>query len=211
MPKLRKSELMAIMPRADADKWLRPLSLAMQEFSINSPQRMAAFLAQIAHESRELNRLEENLNYSAKRLCQVWPRRFPTLAAAEPYANNPEKLANRVYAGRLGNGDEKSGDGWRFRGRGLIQLTGRSNYAACRRALGVDLIKSPYRLVEPGTAARSAAWFWSSRGLNELADHRPGDDDEADFRRIGTIINGGTIGMAERAKYWAAARQVLQA
>ncbi len=211
MPKLQKGQLVAIMPRADTDKWLLPLSLAMREFSINSPQRMAAFLAQIAHESRELNRLEENLNYTAKRLCQVWPKRFPTLEAGEPYANSPEKLANRVYAGRLGNGNEKSGDGWRFRGRGLIQLTGRSNYAAARRALGVDLIKSPFRLAEPGTAARSAAWFWSSRGLNELADHQPGDDDEADFRRIGTIINGGTMGMAERANYWASAREALDA
>lgn len=211
MPKLLKSQLAAIMPRAQHDKWLLPLSLAMHEYSITSPQRMAAFLAQIAHESHELNRLEENLNYSAKRLCQVWPKRFPTLAAAEPYANNPERLANRVYAGRLGNGNEASGDGWRFRGRGLIQLTGRSNYAACRKALGVDLIKSPYRLLEPGTAARSAAWFWSSRGLNALADHEPGDDDEADFRRITTIINGAAIGIAERTKYWASARRALGA
>jgi len=211
MPRLLKSELAGIMPHAQHDKWLLPLSLAMHEFSITSPQRMAAFLAQIAHESHELNRLEENLNYSAKRLCQVWPKRFPTAAAAEPCANNPERLANRVYAGRLGNGNEASGDGWRFRGRGPIQLTGRSNYAACRKALGVDLIKSPYRLLEPGTAARSAAWFWSSRGLNALADHEPGDDDEADFRRITTIINGGTAGIAERTRYWASARRALGA
>lgn len=211
MPLLSISQLGAIMPRADAGRWLAPLDAAMLEWGIASPQRMAAFLAQIAFETNELRRLEESLAYSAKRLCEVWPRRFPDLATAESYASNPERLANRVYSGRLGNGSEASGDGWRYRGRGLIQLTGRSNYAACSRALGVDLVEFPERLLEPGLAARSAAWYWSSRGLNELADHERGEKDDRDFARITAIINGGDLGSPHRARYWANARESLNA
>src|SRR5258706_10657065 len=118
---------------------------------------MAAFLAQIVHESGNLQNLEENLRYSAKRLREVWPKRFPDGATAEAYAGNAEKLANRVYAGRLGNGDEASGDGWKYRGRGLIQLTGRSNYAACKAALDLDVVRSTDLLLEPPGPARSAA------------------------------------------------------
>lgn len=211
MALLTSVQLEEIFPGVDAKVWLGALNDALIEWEINSPQRMAAFLAQIAHESRNLQSLEENLRYSAKRLREVWPKRFPDAATAQAYAGNPEKLANRVYAGRLGNGDEASGDGWTYRGRGLIQLTGRSNYASCTTALGVDLIRYPDRLLEPDTAARSAAWFWSSRGLNQLADHEPGDEDEQDFARITTIINGGKTGLSARMEIWERTREALNA
>jgi len=210
MPALLKSQFKSILPDTD-ESWFSPLVSAMTEWSIDSPQRVAAFIAQVAHESKDFTRLEENLNYSAKRLCAVWPARFPTLRAAQPYVMNSEKLANRVYSGRLGNGNASSGDGWRYRGRGLIQITGKSNYAACKKALDIDVTGSPELLLECEAATRSAAWFWSSRGLNELADHSPGDDDESDFVRITTIINGGKAGLAERLEYWASARETLGA
>ena len=208
---LTEAQLASVMPRAKPAIWLGPLTAAMAERDIASPQRMAAFLAQIAHESGEMTRIEERLSYSAKRMTQVWPNRFPDEAAAAPFAGNPERLANKVYAGRMGNGDEASGDGFRFRGRGLIQLTGRSNYATAGTALGLDLVNQPDLLLQPGPAARSAAWFWQSRGLNELADHRPGDDDKQDFTRITKLINGGTAGLSERLAYWAKARAALGA
>jgi putative chitinase len=211
MPELTQDQFVAVLPRADPARWLVQLNAAMAEWDINTPQRMAAFLAQIAHESGGLTRLQENLNYSAKRLCEVWPKRFPSLGMAQAYANNPEKLANRVYAGRLGNGDEQSGDGWRYRGRGLIQVTGRSNYKSCADALASDVIATPDLLLQPGPAARSAAWFWGSRGLNELADSQPGDDDEQDFVRISIIINGGRAGLKDRLDHWEHAREVLAA
>ena len=211
MALLNGVQLGEIVPGADTQMWLGPLNDAFAEWEIDTPQRMAAFLAQIAHESRNLQNLEENLRYSAKRLREVWPKRFPDAATAEAYAGNPEKLANRVYAGRMGNGDEASGDGWKYRGRGLIQLTGRSNYAACKAALDLDVIRTPDLLLEPAGAARSAAWFWSSRGLNQLADHEPGDDDEQDFTRITTIINGGKLGLSARLDIWERARETLDA
>jgi putative chitinase len=208
---LTQAQLAQIMPNADAALWLAPLNAAMAERAIDSPQRAAAFLAQIAHESGQLRRLEERLGYSAKRLREVWPGRFPTDAVANEYAGNPQKLANRVYAGRLGNGNETSGDGWRFRRRGLIQLTGRSNYTTCKAALGIDLVATPDLLLQPAPAARSAAWFWQSRGLNELADQQPGDDDNQDFIRITRLINGGTVGLQDRLAYWTKARAALGA
>jgi putative chitinase len=211
MADISSDQLGRIVPHADLAKWLVPLNTAMQEFSVNSAQRAAAFLAQLAHESGEFQHLDENLNYSAQRLCQVWPSRFPTLAVAEQYAGNPKKLANRVYSGRLGNGNEASGDGWNFHGRGLIQLTGRANYSACAKALAVELTGKPELLLDSGVAARSAGWFWKSRGLNELADHAPGESDDDDFVRITTIINGATTGLPGRMRYWSVARQVLGA
>ncbi|WP_226986797.1 glycoside hydrolase family 19 protein [Chlorobaculum tepidum] len=153
--------------------------------------------------------LEEKLSYSAARLMKVWPKRFPTLAIAEKYERNPEKLANYVYANRIGNGPESSGDGYRFRGRGLIQLTGRSNYESASKALGIDLLNHPDQLTEPAVAAMSAAWFWASHGLNELADDRTGDNDLEDFTTITKIINGGTVGLQERFKLFKAAETAL--
>jgi putative chitinase len=181
----------------------------MARFDITGIGRMAAFLAQIAHESGQLTRLSENLNYSAKRLLQVWSGRFPTLEKALVYERNPEKLACFVYARRLGNGDEASGDGWRYRGRGLIQLTGRGNYRAAAQGIGLPLEEQPELLVQPGPAALSAAWFWKSHGLNELADDRNDDNDTEDFRTITRRINGGIVGLKERIALWEKAKAVL--
>src|SRR5258708_4961538 len=211
MPDLSAQELTDIMPRADTAKWLAALNDAMREWKIDSAPRMAAFLAQIAHESSDLNRLDENLRYTAKRLRDVWPKRFPSLKAATPYANNPEKLANRVYAGRLGNADEASGDGWKYRGRGLIQITGLSNYESCKDALDIDVVSNPDRLLEPAIAARSAAWFWNSHGLNALADHAVGTEAQEDFVQITMIINGGQVGLSDRLAVWERARGALGA
>lgn len=215
MPILSREQLTALLSqpvaKAKVDVWIGPLNAAMDEWSINTPQRQAAFLAQILHESNEFQHLVENLNYSADRLRQMWPSRFPTDAIAQQYAANPEKLANQIYAGRMGNGDEASGDGWRYRGRGLIQLTGRSNYEACSDALGVDFTRAPDGLSQPAAAMLSAAWFWSSRGLNALADHQPGRNDTDDFAQITRVINGGTAELDQRIVYWDEAKTMLGA
>ncbi|HXH71578.1 MAG TPA: glycoside hydrolase family 19 protein [Mariprofundaceae bacterium] len=207
---LTESQLQSIMPRCDTAAWCGSLNTAMERFEITSPQRMAAFLAQVAHESSETTRLTENLNYRAERLVAVWPRRFPTVGAAAPYAGNPEKLANRVYAGRGGNGDEASGDGWRYRGRGLFQLTFRDNYRLAADALGLSLLEQPDLVAAPEAASLTAAHYWHRLGLNALADHQPGDDDEKDFEQISIRINGGRVGLAERKRYWNKARAVLE-
>jgi putative chitinase len=207
---LTTAQLTAFLPGlADVDGWTAALNVAMDRFQINTPQRGAAFLAQVAHESAEFKRLVENLNYSAARLCAVWPGRFPSPDIAKPYANNPEALANYVYAKRLGNGDVATGDGWLFRGRGLIQLTGRGNYHSCGLAVALPLDTEPQRLESAAAAALAAAQFWQSRGLNHLADDDNDDNDNADFVRTTKIINGGTAGLASRLAYWARAKAAL--
>ena len=148
-----------------------PLDAAMTAFAINTPKRAAAFLAQAAHESNEFTRLQENLSYSTpERLMEVFKGRFTGLADAAQYLRQPEKLANRVYANRLGNGDTSSGDGWRFRGRGLFQLTGRANYMAAGDGLGTDYKANPDSVAEPPDAAFTAAWYWAVGNLNAMAD-----------------------------------------
>lgn len=192
--------------------WAPHLHEAMTRFRVNEDKDVVAvFLAQIAVESQEMNRLDENLNYSAERLNKVWPKRFPTVAAALPYARNPHRLANFVYANRFGNGGEQSGDGYRYRGRGLKQLTFVDNYVACGEALGWDLVNNPDRLMTKEGAAHSAAWFWSSRpqNLSMLADDLPDDDDDQDFLWITRAINGGTNGIDLRRAYWARAKAAL--
>jgi len=195
-----------IMPNADPASvalYLGPINDTAARFSIDTPQRQAMFLAQLAHESGELRHAVENLNYSSAALRRVWPSRFSE-AEAERYARNPQKIAARVYANRMGNGDEASGDGWWFRGRGLIQITGRDNYQACGAALGRDFIATPDELAAVPWSVLSAGWFWESRGLNPIADR---GDIEAVTRRI----NGGTNGLAERAEFYARARAALGA
>lgn len=191
---ITRDHLAAIMPAAGTriSLFLDPLNSAMAEFGINTPARGAAFIAQAAHESSQLHNLVENLNYSADRLIEIFRRRF-TLADAAAYARKPEIIANRVYALRLGNGDEASGDGWRFRGRGIFQLTGRANYAECSRALYNDeiLIERPELLKQPEGASRSAGWFWQARDLNQWAD-------AGDFKTLTLRINGGLNGWADR-------------
>jgi putative chitinase len=191
--------LQSVFPKCkDPGAWADSLNLALSKYSINSVDRIASFLAQTGYESGQYNDLEENLHYTAARLVKVWPKRFPNVTFAAAYVDNPEKLANMVYANRIGNGDLQSGDGFRYRGRGLIQLTGRSNYAAASKAIGADLSGNPDLLLQPQAASMSAAWFWQTRGLNELADDRTDDNDLADFTEITRRINGGTIGVNDR-------------
>jgi len=148
-----------------------PLDAAMTAFTINTPKRAAAFLAQAAHESIGFTRLQENLSYSTpERLVEVFKNRFNGLADAAQYLRQPEKLANRVYANRLGNGDTASGDGWKYRGRGLFQLTGRANYMAAGDGLGTDYKANPDLVAEPPDAAFTAAWYWAVGNLNAMAD-----------------------------------------
>lgn len=209
---LTKDQLNKIMPKCNAGQWLDALNDAMAKFEINTSARMAAFLAQVAHESAETTRLTEGLSYSsAERLCAVWPKRFPTVASAMPYVKNPQGLANLVYANRGGNGDAASGDGYRYRGRGLFQLTFRDNYRIAGDALGLPLMNDPDSVTAPKIAALTSAHYWRRLGLNALADHQPGDDDDKDFEQITLRINGGLVGLPERKRYWAQARVVLGA
>lgn len=187
--------------------WTAAIGAACSRFEITPPARLAAWLAQCAHESNEFKSLTENLIYStAERIKQTWPTRFPTVASALPYVRQPEKLANKVYASRLGNGDEASGDGFRYRGRGLIQLTGRANYRQAGVALQLALEEKPYLVGEPDVAALTAAQFWDMKGLNPLADTGTLDD----FDTISVRINGGTHGLSARRMYWARAKAALR-
>jgi putative chitinase len=170
-------------------KWEEPLQATFSKYDISNPKRQAAFLGQCAHESGNFKTLEENLHYSANALMRVWPSRFPDIDTANKFANNPEKIANKVYAGRMGNTED--GEGWKYHGRGLIQLTGKDNYKNCGNSLGFDLLGSPEKLLEPQYAALSAGWFWSKHGLNELAD-------DQEHGMITKRINGGTLGLDDR-------------
>ena len=186
----------------DVEKYYDALVSAMEEFEIDTPGRIAAFLAQAAHESGNFRAVHENLNYKAEGLTKIFHKYFPDMDTANEYARQPEKIANRVYSSRMGNGDEASGDGWRYCGRGLIQLTGKDNYSACGAELDVDLHENPGYLETPEGAARSAAWFWWSRDLNALAD-------EKDIKAITKKINGGYIGLEDREKHYNHALSVL--
>jgi putative chitinase len=170
-------------------KWLEPLLETFEKYEINTPKRQACFIGQVMHESGGFKHLVENLNYSAKGLVSTWPSRFPTLEYAEEFARNPEKIANKVYSGRMGNTEE--GDGARYIGRGLIQLTGKENYANCGLGLGVDLLGNPDWLSDPKYAALSAGWFWNKKNLNQYADIN-------DIETMTKRINGGSIGIEDR-------------
>lgn len=167
-----------------------PINAALDRYEINTPERVAMFMAQVGHESGGLKRREENLNYSAQRLSQVFPRYFRDVDPND-YARNPEAIANRVYGNRMGNGDEDSGDGYRYRGRGFIQLTGKNNYQAFANAMGMSLDEAVDYLSTAEGAAMSAAWFWDMRNINP-------DADRGDVVTVTKKINGGTIGLAER-------------
>jgi putative chitinase len=170
-------------------KWLEPLLETFEKYDISTPKRQAYFIGQCMHESGGFKQLKENLNYSAKGLMATWPSRFPDMDTAEKFERNPDKIANKVYAGRMGNTED--GDGAKYIGRGLIQLTGKENYANCGNAIGVDLVANPDLLSTPKYAALSAGWFWNRKGLNALAD---ADDIDTITKRI----NGGLIGLADR-------------
>ncbi|UVL59813.1 glycoside hydrolase family 19 protein [Pseudomonas sp. B21-032] len=198
MPPLTEQQLLQILPNARpvAGIFLPALNRAMARYKIDSQVRVAAFLAQVGHESGQLRNLVENLNYSAEALVRTWPSRFTAVSAAA-CARQPEKIANIVYSGRMGN--TRPGDGWRYRGRGLIQLTGRSNYVAAGAGLALPLEDNPELLEQPEHAAMSAAWWWSTHGLNELAD-------AGRFQDIGSVINTGKPG---RVPHGAAERKAL--
>jgi putative chitinase len=184
--------------------WVDPLNETFARFDISNPIRQAAFIGQCGHECGNFRILEENLNYKAATLMKLWAKRFPTLEIANQYAGNPKKIANMVYASRMGNRDESSGDGYRFRGRGCIQTTGHANYYHAGQALGVDFVMDPDLVASPKYAALTAGFFWSTHGLNELADKQ-------DHKSITKRINGGFIGLDDRIHHTQMALAVLTA
>jgi putative chitinase len=185
-------------------EWYPSICEVLPEYEVTNVMRVAAWLAQMGHESGDLREIQENLNYSAKGLRGVFPRYFPTDEMALEYQRQPEKIANRVYGGRMGNGPEETGDGFRFHGRGLVQITGKDNYTQCSRAMFGDdrLLENPDLLCEMDGAIRSACWYWNSRHLNPLAD-------AGDMLTITKKINGGTIGLEDRMARYHHALQVL--
>jgi putative chitinase len=170
-------------------EWVGPLDKTFKKYEINTLQRQACFIGQCMHESGGFKQLNENLNYGAKGLVGTWPSRFPNLEYAAEFERKPELIANKVYGGRMGNNEE--GDGWKYHGRGLIQLTGKENYENCGAGIGVDLVNEPDLLATPEYAALSAGWFWNKKGLNALADNM-------DIETMTKRINGGTIGLDDR-------------
>ena len=184
------------------EHWHSALSQCLPDYDINTPRRVAAFIAQCSHESGGFKFLSENLNYRAESLMRVWPKYFKDLATAQRYAHNPERIANRAYANRMGNGDEASGDGWKFCGRGLIQLTGRDNYQSFADSIETELEDIPHYLATFEGAVQSACWFWETNNLNKWAD-------AGDISTLTKKINGGTLGLDDRMKHYAHALHVL--
>ena len=186
----------------DLDGWYEALSSVLPEYEIDSPQRVSAFIAQCTHESGGFKRLKENLNYKWESLRKVFPKYFPTDELAQEYAHKPEQIANRVYGGRMGNGDESSGDGFRYCGRGLIQLTGRNNYTKFAESIGMAVEEVPALLETFEGAVKSACWFWKTNNLNQFAD-------AGDILTMTKRINGGTIGLEDRIKHYNHALEVF--
>lgn len=192
MPKLRNTGI--FLPFLN--KW-------MMHYGITTTNRICHFIAQIAHESSQLTRLEENLNYSAEALRHLWPGRFNS-EISETYARKPEQIANRAYANKGGNGDETTGDGWKFRGRGAIQCTLKNNYAAAANDWDIDLLNNPELLAKPDLAIRSACWYWWKNGLNKLADGG------ASVWEITGKINPARLGLSDREKYYKKAESIFR-
>lgn len=205
---ITEAQLQDIIPRnSNISEWTAALNKVLPEYEINTPGRVAAFLAQTAHESAGFTALKENLNYRATSLRKVFGKYFPNDSIAEEYANKPNKqeaIANRVYANRMGNGDEASGDGYRYCGRGLIQLTGRNNYQAFADSTGMNIDDVPDYLETPEGAVASACWFWKTNKLNRYAD-------DNDITTLTKRINGGTIGLDERMAHYKHALEVFEA
>ena len=184
------------------EQWVDALNATFERFDISTSFRQAAFIGQCGHECGNFKILEENLNYRAEALMKLWKSRFPTIEIANEYAKNPKKIANKVYASRMGNRDEASGDGYRFRGRGCIQLTGHANYFHAGKACGEDFVMNPDLVATPMYAAMTAGWFWDTHKLNQYADSR-------DYKTMTKKINGGFIGLADREKHINHAMAVL--
>jgi len=201
---LSQDQLSQIIPgNPYIEHWYKALSEALPDYDINSPQRVASFLAQCGHESGGFTAIKENLNYKAESLVRVWPKYF-NASNANDYAHNQEKIANRAYANRMGNGDEASGDGYRFCGRGLIQLTGRSNYQAFADSIQEDINNLPDYLATFEGCVQSACWFWEANNLNQYADNY-------DLLTMTKKINGGTLGLDDRTARYKKALQIMGA
>lgn len=173
-------------------EWIPALNDTFARFNIATPKQQAAFIGQCQHECNNFKTLQESLNYRPETLAKLWPQRFP-MDIANEYAHKEQRIANKVYANRMGNRDEQSGDGWRFHGRGCIQLTGHDSYFHAGRALGVDFVSNPDMVADPKWAALTAGWFWSTHNCNALAD-------ASDWTALTKKINGGTFGLEERIR-----------
>ena len=184
------------------EDWHEALDQLLDDYGINTPHRVAHFIAQCAHESGGFKFIKENLNYSAAGLNNTFRKYFPTIESARPYERKPEMIANKVYANRMGNGDEASGDGWRYCGRGLIQLTGKDNYTFFAGSLGIPVEEAADYLATFEGAAQSACFFWEQNNLNRFADAN-------DVKGLTRAINGGQIGLADRQKHTEHALHVL--
>jgi putative chitinase len=202
------SQLKQLLPKNPyVEHWHHALEQLFHDYDINTPKRMAAFIAQCAHESGGFMVLKENLNYKPASLRKLFSKYFPNEQIAQQYCSKPNKqeaIANRIYASRMGNGDESSGDGYRFCGRGLIQLTGRSNYQSFADSLEMNINDVPEYLATFEGAAQSACWFWETNKLNQWAD-------AGDILTLTKRINGGTIGLEDRKKHYDHALHVLGA
>ena len=200
---LTLEQLKQLLPKNPyIEHWHETLSILLPDYEINTPQRMAAFIAQCSHESGGFTAIRENLNYKAETLRRIFPKYFPDDAIAKAYAGKQELIANKVYANRMGNGDMESGDGYRYCGRGLIQLTGKSNYQAFADSLEMNVEDVPEYLGTFEGAAQSACWFWETNNLNQWAD-------KGDIVTLTKSINGGTIGLEDRIKHYEHALHVL--
>ena len=191
-----------IVKNPHIEHWYEALAKILPDYDINTPARVAAFLAQCAHESGEFRFIQENLNYKAESLCKVFGKYFPNMDIANQYAHNPEKIANRVYANRMGNGPEESGDGYRYCGRGLIQLTGKINYRKFAESIDTPVEDITEFLGTFEGAIQSACWFWETNNLNKWAD-------AGDIKQMTKIINGGFIGLEDRIKHYEHAMHVF--
>jgi len=200
---LTEQQLQQIIPKNKyVTYWHTALAQLLPQYEINTTERIAAFLAQCAHESGGFVFIKENLNYKWASLRKTFPKYFPTDALAQQYEKQPEKIANRVYANRMGNGPEESGDGWRFCGRGLIQVTGRENYSWFAASLQISPEEASEYMETFEGAAQSACWFWESNNLNQWAD-------KSDIVTLTKRINGGTIGLEDRKKHYEHCLHVL--
>ena len=188
--------------KVKCEEYIDALNKVLPENNIDTPLRVSHFLAQVIHESGHFRTNVENLNYSASALKSVFKKYFPTDELANQYARQPEKIANRVYANRMGNGDEASGDGWKYRGRGLIQLTGFNNYKQCKDEMKIDIVKNPDLLLVPEYALKSACWFWNKNNLNQYAD-------KDDITGITKKVNGGLNGIESRKEILGRAQKIL--
>lgn len=205
---LTLQQLKQLLPKNPyVEHWHHALEQLLPEYEIDTPERIAAFIAQCAHESGGFMVLKENLNYRAATLRKIFPKYFPTDALANEYASKPNKqeaIANKVYANRMGNGDEASGDGYRYCGRGLIQLTGKQNYSWFAASLDIPVEEASEYLQTFEGAAQSACWFWENNNLNRFAD-------KGDIKGLTRAINGGYIGLEDRIKHYEHALHVLGA